>query len=99
MVAFIIHICIIAYNIKHPDFPSVRVHSRLLKDLHEFPLSFKFCARELKNVSDRYRKFGYNSAYAFFQGRKDFFQGEWFGWAGHSEENVTLASVKGMIFL
>ena len=97
VVACIVHICIIAYNIKHPDFPSVKVYSRNLKDLQEFPLSFTLCAKELINISDRYRKFGYNDAYAFFQGRKDYFHGEWFGWAGHGEGEETLASVEGMI--
>ena len=98
VIAFIIHISTIAYNIKHPDFPSVKVYSRDLKDLDEFPLSFKLCARELTNISDRYKEFGYSSVYAFFQGRKRFLGGEWFGWAGHDERNETLASVAGKNF-
>ena len=98
VIAFIIHVSTIAYNIKHPDFPSVKVYSKKLQDLDEFPLSFKLCARELVNISDRYRKFGYNDVYAFFQGRKSYWQGEWFGWAGHGEGNETLASVIGRKF-
>ena len=73
----------------------MKVYSRDLRDLHEFPLSFKFCIKELTNGSDRYQKFGYNSVYAFFQGKIDFFHGEWVGWAGHGEGNETLASVQG----
>ena len=96
VIAFMIHISSIAYNITHPEFPSVKVYSRNLKDLDEFPLSFKLCARELSNVSDRYRNFGYHDVYAFFQGRTNFFQGKWFGWAGHDGSgNKTLASVIG----
>ena len=71
------------------------MYSRNLRDLHEFPLSFKFCIKELRNASDRYHKFGYNSVYAFFQGKIDYFDGEWVGWAGHGEGNETLASVRG----
>ena len=71
------------------------MYSRNLSDLNEFPLSFKFCIEELTNVSDRYKKFGYNTVYAFFQGKIDYFDGEWVGWAGHGEGNETLASVKG----
>ena len=96
--AFIIHISTIAYNIKHPDFPSVKIYSRNLKDLDEFPLSFKLCARELTNITDRYKEFGYRNVYAFFQGRKVFHEGKWFGWAGHGVGNETLASVVGRYF-
>ena len=85
----------IAYHINHPDFPSVKVYSRNLKDLQQFPLSFKLCAKELTNGSERYRKFGYNNVYAFYQGRKKFLRGNWFGWAGHGDGNETLATVKG----
>ena len=95
VIAFIIHISIIAYNIKHPDFPSVKVYSKNLQDLDEFPLSFKLCARELSNITDRYREFGYNNVWSFFQGRRRFTAGKWFGWAGHGEGNKTLASVIG----
>ena len=95
VIAFIIHISIIAYNIKHPDFPSVKVYSKNLQDLDEFPLSFKLCAKELTNITHPYRKLGYNSVYAFFQGSRRFWEGEWFGWAGHGEGNETLASVIG----
>ena len=95
VIAFIIHISTIAYKIKHPDFPSVKVYSRNLKDLDEFPLSFKICARELTNMTHRYKEFGYNDVYAFFQGRKNYGSGEWFGWAGHGEGNETLTSVIG----
>ena len=98
VMAFIIHISTIAYNIKHPNFPSVKVYSRNLKDLDEFPLSFKLCARELTNITDRYKEFGYGGVYAFFQGSRGFFGGKWFGWAGHGEENKTLASVVGRYF-
>ena len=98
VIAFIIHISIIAYNIKHPDFPSVKVYSKNLQDLDEFPISFKLCARELTNMTGRYREFGYNDVYAFFQGRRGFFAGKWFGWAGHGEGNKTLASVIGRNF-
>ena len=59
-----------------------------------YPLNY-ICARELVNISDRYRKFGYDDVYAFFQGRKSYLKGEWFGWAGHGGGNETLASVIG----
>ena len=95
VIAFIIHISIIAYNIKHHDFPSVKVYSKNLQDLDEFPISFKLCATELTNKTDRYKEFGYNDVYAFFQGRKRFGAGRWFGWAGHGEGNKTMASVIG----
>ena len=97
VIAFIIHISLIGYNIKHPDVPSVRVYTRELKDLN-FPLSFKLCVKEHKRIKDRYLKYGYNNVHSFFQGRKRFFGGDWFGWAGHhGSGNETLGPVKGII--
>ena len=63
--------------------------------MEQFPLSFKLCAKEITNISDRYKQFGYTTVYAFYQGRKRFLRGKWFGWAGHGEGNQTLASVRG----
>ena len=62
-------------------------------------MSFKFCIKELTNGSERYQKFGYNSVYAFFQGKKNLKGSEWVGWAGHGEGNETLASVQGRTFI
>ena len=97
IVAFTIHISCIGYYIKNPDTPSVRVFTRELKNFSQLPVSFKLCAEEQANMNDRYRKFGYSNIYSFFQGRKRTWHGNWFGWAGHGEENQTLGTVLGKI--
>ena len=100
VIAFLIHISLIGYNIKHPDVPSVRVDSRDLMDLNRFPLSFKLCVKEHNKIKDRYRKYGYNNVNSFFQGRKRYFAGKWFGWAGHhGSGNETLGPVEGSTVL
>ena len=99
VLAFITHITFIGYNIKYPDIPSVRVFSKDLRNVKDFPLSFKLCAEEQTNMRERYRKFGYDSIYAFYQGRQSLGHGTWFGWAGHGNGNVTLGTVLGKIVL
>ena len=95
VLAFIIHITFIGYNIKYPDIPSVRVFSKHLRNVQDFPLSFKLCAEEQTNMQELYRKFGYDSIYAFYQGRQRLNRGTWFGWAGHGNGNETLGTVLG----
>ena len=97
VLVFIIHITFIGYNIKYPDIPSVRVFSKDLRNIKDFPLSFKLCAEEETNMKERYRKFGYDSIYAFYQGRQRMEGGNWFGWAGHGNGNETLGTVLGKI--
>ena len=95
IIAFIVHISYIGYYIMNPDTPSVRVFTRDLKNFSQLPVSFKLCAEEQTNMNHRYRKFGYDNLYSFYQGRKKAWHGNWFGWAGHDEKNKTLGTVIG----
>ena len=97
VLTFITHITFIGYNIKYPDIPSVRVFSEDLRNIKDFPLSFKLCAEEETNMEERYRKFGYQNIQAFYQGRQKMEHGNWFGWAGHGNGNETLGTVLGKI--
>ena len=91
--AFFVHVTFIAYGIKYPHTPSVKLFTKSFNDLDGFPISFKVCVRELTNQHDRYKKFGYDSVWAFYRGIAND-EGTWVGWAGH-EDNSSMTSVKG----
>ena len=93
IIAFIIHITSIAYFLKHPIYPSIKVYQQDF-DKTEFPLSFKICLRELKNQTEMYANLGYKDVKNFFLGASSF-GGNQYGWNGHRKNNLTIASVKG----
>ena len=79
----------IEYNLQNPKYPSVRIHKKNLSDI-EFPISFKLCAKELKNRKMRYSKIGYFNDHSFFSGST-----KCKGWNGCTETYKTLGSVEG----
>ena len=93
-IMFLIHIAIIEYNLQYPDYPSVRIYRKNLKDI-EFPISFKLCLRELKNETLRYKNIGYYDNYHFYAG-VSLFNRSHFGWNGFTQTHATLGSVEGM---
>ena len=92
-ISFIIHITSIAYFLKHPSYPNIKVYQQDL-DKKEFPLSFKICLRELVNQTDIYENLGYKNVKDFFLGASIFGEHQ-YGWNGHRKNNLTIASVKG----
>ena len=65
---FVVHASIIGYNIKYPEHVSITTYTKDLKDMEEFPVSFKICVKELVNSQDRYRKFGSKNVWSFYRG-------------------------------
>ena len=99
---FFIHAAFIGYRIKFPDHPSTKLYSKNLNEFDSFQLSFKLCVKELGNVHKRYQKLGYDSIWTFYKGWPHDYSGDansdgiWTGWAGHSENNLTISTVKGI---
>ena len=93
---FFIHAAIIAYSIRFPSNPSVKVYKKDLKDI-TFPIALKLCVDERKDFHKRYRDLGYDSVYKFFRGISKYEQ-SWLGWAGHRPDGdgSTLGSVNGI---
>ena len=93
---FLAHLSIICYQSLNPNVPSIRVFK---EDLHEidFPISFKICAKELKNITARYEKVGYQHDYYFYLGIGKFYPypHQVGGWYGHTKDNKTLGSLEG----
>ena len=67
LIFFLVHVFSIGYALKYPEHPSNIVYMKKLDEM-EFPISFKLCIRELKNVETRYRNMGYNHNGDFFKG-------------------------------
>ena len=91
---FLFHIAMIEYNLQYPDYPSVKIYKKNIKDI-EFPISFKLCVRELKNPNFRYIKIGYQNEMDYYKG-VSMFNRNHFGWNGFTKTNATLGSVEGM---
>ena len=85
----------ISYNQIYPDNPSLRMYKRPLEDII-FPITLKFCIRELENASARYQKYGYCNFWPFYLGQRCY-GGNIFGWNGHTRNGSTIATVKGDI--
>ena len=90
---FLNHIFQIGQKLNSPEYPSVTVYKKDLKEI-AFPISFKLCANELKNSSERYKRNGYSNFYDFFRG-KVMFGDRYFGWNGHAQNRTNLKTVQG----
>ena len=93
-IAFLVHVTSIAYFLKHPIYPNIKVYQQDLENT-EFPLSFKICLRELENQTEIYENLGYKNVKDFFLGAS-MFEEHQYGWIGHRHSNLTFASVKGI---
>ena len=90
---FLVHAAFIGYGIKCPDQPSIKLYSKNIDELDVFPISFKFCVKELVNPSERYKKIGYKNVWNFYKGLLDS-SGSLVGWCGNRTCN-TRTSVEG----
>ena len=102
--AFICHILIIAYGIRFPSFPSVKVYQKKMNNI-EFPLIFKLCLREPKNGNERYLNLGYAEEMSFYYGllnpeniTYDLYNSKKkiIGWNGYTNGS-SVGSVKGIL--
>ena len=93
-IAFFVHITFIAYFLKNPLYPNIKVYQQDFSKT-EFPLSFKICLRELENQTEIYENLGYKNVKDFFLGAS-MFEEHQYGWNGHRHNNLTFASVKGL---
>ena len=102
---FICHVSFIAYGLRHPPNPSVKVYYKdmtKMKDV-DFPLTFKLCLRELKNPSERYQRLGYAHENDFYLGDiKPDKEIKWkeegnflLGWNGKNNTGSPLGTVEG----
>ena len=91
---FLVHVFTIGANLVHPEYPSIRVFSKGLKEIN-FPLSFKLCVTEKENFTERYKKIGYSDEHSFFTGKSKF-DNEVIGWGGHSQNGSTLHHIQGL---
>ena len=94
---FLVHAAFIGYGIKYPDHPSIKLYSKDVDELDEFPISFKFCVKELENPFERYKKVGYAHIWDFYKGLTDS-SGSWVGWSGN-KTGRTRTSVEGTNFI
>ena len=90
--AFVVHLSIIAYDLKYPKYPSIRIRKTELRNI-DFPLVFKFCIKDGKN-KNIFQKLGYKGRYEAFVG-SSMFNRSLFGWNGHTEDFSTLMPVRG----
>ena len=89
----IAHITMNGFFILYPDLPEIKVYKTNLNNI-DFPLTFKFCVKEIENSLDRYTSLGYANDYDFFFGRSRF-NNSLFGWGGHLANGSSIADVKG----
>ena len=88
---FLVHATLIGYGIMYPDEPSQKIYTKDLSTFDSFPLKFKICVKEKSNPRNRYRKFGYDDIWAFYQGTNSLFGfGTWVGWGGHTKPNKSV---------
>ena len=92
MFAFVVHFIIIAYDLKYPQYPSVKIRKTDLRNIH-FPVRFKFCVGDIK-IKDNLKKLGYVDNYHAFLGIS-LFNKSLVGWNGHSKDFSTLMPVIG----
>ena len=90
---FFIHIAFIAYNLKYPRNPSIRVYRKNIEDI-EFPISVKLCVKTFEEESKIFQKFGYSHDYGFFTGFS-MYNLSLKGWNGHTKTGSTLGPVDG----
>ena len=94
-IAFVIHISMIVFYKLNPSYPEVKYYKKDLKEI-DFPIVFQICIEEKKNndTKMKYKDLGYQDLFDFFTGQSRFNKSI-FGWAGHSENGSSIASVKG----
>ena len=93
MVAFVVHFSTIAYELKHPKHPSIRIRKTDLRNI-DFPVIFKFCVGGDVTSKGRVQKLGYVDRYHVFIG-SSMFNRSLVGWNGHTQNSSTLMSVRG----
>ena len=95
VLAFFIHATFIAFRIKFPSNPSVKVYKKELKDIN-FPISLKLCVEERVDFNKRYQDLGYDAVHMFFGGIGMHENGK-LGWSGYSsyDNGSILGSVGG----
>ena len=76
-----------------PDLPDIKNYKKELKDI-DFPVSFVICIDEHNDTNKKFREFGYNDSYAFFNGESRF-NSSIIGWSGHTMNGSTFESVEG----
>ena len=94
LVVFLVHVSFIAFNLKNPEYPSIKVYQKNLEDLGYYPISIKLCAKQNASVKNMFRKFGYSHDYKFFIG-ESLYNTSIKGWNGHTEDGNTLTSLNG----
>ena len=92
IITCLVHIGFIGYNILYPELPTIHVYDKELRNIR-FPISFRVCAEEAKQVID-YEKYGYHDQLEYFRGRSKYNK-TIIGWAGHSENGSTIGTVEG----
>ena len=92
-IACVSHIGINAYYELYPDIPSMKQYKADLEKI-VFPVSFTICVRELFNLTERYKAFGYKRDWEFYNGESQIREGV-FGWNGDFENGSSL-TVKGI---
>ena len=90
LVAVIVQLGFNLQGFLQPKFPTTRVKDVALKDL-DFPLIFKICVQPGFNQTALY-EVGYSGLLEYFKG-KSRFNGDVFGWAGHTSDNRTWGGV------
>ena len=97
IIAFTVHVVMIAFNLIYPTIPSVKVYKKNYHDI-DFPITFKLCAIE-DRFSDyqRHNSVGYSRRHKFFLAGQSMFNKSLLGWMGHTVDGSTLGSVEGSI--
>ena len=91
---FLVHVSFIAFNLKNPANPSIKVYKKNLEELGYYPISMKLCAKQNTSVENVFRKFGYSHDYKFFIG-ESLYNESIKGWNGHTKNESTLTSLNG----
>ena len=95
IIAFLVHFCYIGYYVVNPEYPTITVLRKDLKDI-DFPLGFRLCFNEPYNGSLRFQNVGYKAFSYLFSGESRYKRFV-FGWKGHFENGSTFQSVEGTI--
>ena len=94
MFVFVLHFSKIAYDLKYPRYPSVKIRKTDFRNI-QFPVQFKFCVKDLRN-KENFNKLGYVDDYRAFLGIS-MFNRSLVGWNGHTKDFSTLMPVKGRV--
>ena len=92
--AFVVHISKIAYDLKYPQYPSIRIKKTEIRNI-DFPVVFKICIKGDQNTNT-FRKLGYWNRHRVFIG-DSMFNNSLVGWNGHTKDFLTLMPVGGKV--